>query len=126
MKKQLLIMSVIITVLALMTLPGCKKGPDITGTWFITNYLLGESFTDTYTFVGNRSSGEVLWEGQSLGAYSVNGYQVDFLLEYINADGNYTIESYIGLIEDDNYMSGTIYYTVEGDPRVTGSWFGER
>ncbi len=41
MKKRLLIMSVIITVLALMTLPGCKNAnetveglPGATGTWF--------------------------------------------------------------------------------------------
>lgn len=119
-------MSIIITVLALMTLPGCQKKLDITGTWFITTSLQGESFTDTYTFVGNRSSGEVLWEGQSLGSYSVNGYQVDFLLEYIDGDGDYIIESYDGLIEEESYMSGTIYYTKEGFPRVTGSWFGER
>jgi hypothetical protein len=119
-------MSIIITVLALMTLPGCKKKLDITGTWFITTNLLGESFMDTYTFVGNRNSGEVLWEGQSLGNYSVNGYSVSFLLEYIDGDGDYIIESYDGLLEDEYYMSGTLYYTVEGYPRVTGSWVGER
>lgn len=126
MKKRLLIMTVLITVLALMILPGCKKKLDITGTWYITTSLLGESFNDTYTFVGNRSSGEVLWEGQSLGNYSVNGYNVSFLLEYIDGDGDYIIESYDGLLEDDYYMSGTLYYTKEGSPRVTGSWFGER
>ena len=126
MKIRLFIVFIIIIVLTLMTLPGCKKGPDITGAWFITNTLPGEDFTNTYTFVGNRSSGEVLREGQSLGDYSVNGYNVSFLVEYVDADGDYTIESYDGLIEDDNYMSGTIYYTLEGSPRVTGTWFGER
>ena len=126
MKKRLFVMVVIFSVLVLMTLPGCKKKLDITGTWFITTLLLGETFTDTYTFVGNRNNGEVLWEGQSLGTYSVNGYHVSFLLEYIDADGDYTIESYDGLIEDETYMSGTIFFTVEGYPRVTGTWFGER
>ena len=126
MKKRIFIVIVIFSILVLMTLPGCKKRLDITGTWFITTLLLGETFTDTYTFVGNRSSGEVLWEGQSLGTYSVNGYNVNFLLEYTDTDGDYIIESYNGLLEEENYMSGTIYYTKEGNPRITGSWFGER
>jgi hypothetical protein len=126
MKIRLFIMFIIFNVLVLITLPGCKKGIDITGTWVITTSLSGESFTDTYTFVGNKSSGEVLWEGQSLGTYSVNGYNISFLLEYIDADGDYIVESYDGLIEEEDYMSGTIYYTEEGNPRVTGSWFGER
>ena len=126
MKLRLFFTFTIIIVLVLMTFPGCKKGIDITGTWFITAALLGQNFTDTYTFVGNKSTGEVLWEGQSLGTYEVNGYNVSFILEYIDADGDYIIESYEGLIEDDYYMSGTIYYTLEGQPRVTGTWFGER
>jgi hypothetical protein len=126
MKKRLLIMSVIITVLALMTLPGCKKANDITGTWFITTSLLGEIFTDTYTFTGNRNSGDVLWEGQALGTYSVFGDNVSFTLEYYDADNDYTVEVYNGFFDGRDFMSGSFTFTVEGYPSATGTWFGER
>lgn len=126
MKKRLLIMSVIITVLALMTLTGCKNANDITGPWFITTSLLGEIFTDTYTFAGNRNSGDVLWEGQALGTYSVFGDNVSFTIEYYDDDNDYTVEVYNGFFDGRDFMSGSFTYTVEGYPSASGTWFGER
>ncbi|UCH93422.1 MAG: hypothetical protein JSV88_24535 [Candidatus Aminicenantes bacterium] len=126
MKKLLFIMLVIITALALLTLPGCKKANNITGTWFITTMLLGETFTDTYTFAGNKNSGEVLWQGQALGTYSVMGNNVSFTLEYLDADDDYTVEVYSGFFDHYDYMSGTFTYTVEGYPSASGTWFAER
>jgi hypothetical protein len=126
MKKRFFFMYIIIIVLALATLPGCKKAHDITGTWFITTTLLGETFDETYTFVGNRSSGEVLWENQALGTYSVYGDNVSFTLEYYDADNDYTVEVYNGYFEERDYMSGSFTYTVEGFPSASGTWFGER
>jgi hypothetical protein len=126
MKIRVFIAFIVIISLALMTLPGCKKANDITGTWFITTTLLGETFTDTYTFVGNRNSGDVLWEGQALGTYSVLGDNVSFTLEYLDADDDYTVEVYNGFIDGSDFMSGTFTYTVEGFPSASGDWFGER
>jgi hypothetical protein len=126
MKKLLFIMFIIITILTLITLPGCKKAYDITGTWFITTTLLGEDFTDTYTFVGNRNSGDVLWDGQALGTYSVVGDNVSFTLEYLDADDDYTVEVYNGFFDGRDFMSGSFTYTVEGYPSASGTWFGER
>ena len=126
MKIRLFIMFIIIIALALMTLPGCKKAYDITGTWFITTTLLGENFTDTYTFVGNRNSGDVLWEGQALGTYSVVGDDVSFTLEYFDADDDYTVEVYNGFFDGRDFMSGSFTYTVEGYPSASGVWFGDR
>jgi hypothetical protein len=126
MKKLLFIMFIIITILTLITLPGCKKAYDITGTWFITTTLLGEDFTDTYTFVGNRNSGDVLWDGQALGTYSIVGDNVSFTLEYLDADDDYTVEVYNGFFDGRDFMSGSFTYTVEGYPSASGTWFGER
>jgi hypothetical protein len=126
MKVRLFITFIVIIVLALMTLPGCKKANDITGTWFITTTLLGETFTDTYTFAGNRNSGDVLWEGQALGTYSVFGDNVSFTLEYLDADNDYTVEVYNGFFDGRDFMSGSFTYTVEGYPSASGDWFGER
>jgi len=107
-------------------MPGCKKANDIIGTWFVTTSLLGDTFTETYDFVGNKSSGEVLWEGQSLGTYSVFGDNVSFTLEYYDADDDYTVEVYNGSFDGVDFMSGTFTYTVEGYPSASGTWFGER
>ena len=126
MKKRLFIISLLIIILTLMTLPGCKKAYDITGSWFITTTLLGEDFTDTYSFVGNRNSGDVLWQGQSLGTYSVIGDNVSFTLEYLDADGDYTVEVYNGFFDGRDFMEGSFTYTVEGFPSASGVWFGER
>ena len=126
MKIRLFITCIVIIVLALMTLPGCKKANDITGIWFITTTLLGETFTDTYTFVGNRNSGDVLWEGQALGTYSVLGDNVSFTLEYLDADDDYTVEVYNGIFDGSDFMNGTFTYTVEGYASESGDWFGER
>jgi hypothetical protein len=126
MKVRVVITSTIIIVLALMTLPGCKKANDITGPWFITTSLLGENFTETYNFVGNKNSGEVLWEGQTLGTYSVFGDNVGFTLEYYDEDNDYTVEVYNGFFDGIDFMSGSFTYTVEGYPSASGTWFGER
>lgn len=126
MKIRLFITSIIIIALALMSLPGCKKANDITGTWFITTTLQGETITETYTFAGNRNSGDVLWEGQALGTYSVLGDNVSFTLEYYDADDDYTVEVYNGFFDGVDFMSGTFTFTVEGYPSAFGDWFGER
>ena len=126
MKKRFFFIFIIIIALALMTLPGCEKANDITGTWFITTSLLGGTFTETYTFVGNKSSGEVLWENQALGTYSVFGDNVSFTLEYYDEDDDYTVEVYNGFFDERDFMTGTFTYTVEGFPSASGTWFGER
>ncbi len=126
MKKITFIIVVIIVTLAFLVLPGCEKAKNITGTWIITTTLLGEYFTETYDFVGNKNSGEVLWNGQSLGTYSVSGDNVSFTLEYYDADDDYTVEVYNGFIEAEDFMSGSFTYTVEGYASVSGSWMGER
>jgi hypothetical protein len=126
MKIRLFITLIVIIVLALMTLPGCKKANDITGTWFITITLLDETFTDTYTFVGNRNSGDVIWEGQALGTYSVVGDNVSFTLAYYDDEDDYTVEVYNGFFDGIDFMSGTFTFTVEGYPSAFGDWFGER
>jgi hypothetical protein len=133
MKKLLFIMFILFNVLTLMTLPGCKKENDITGTWFITTTLLGETSTDTYTFKGTREWGTVFRQGQMLGNYLVVGGNVSFTLGYLDADNNYTVDEYNGFYDRMNFMSGsfTSTATVEGDDgqkdtsSASGTWCGE-
>jgi len=127
MKKTLLFLFSLIAVLALVVQPGCKSHRnDITGTWFFTLTFPGETFTETYTFVGTRQSGEVYWEGEVLGTYSVIRDDVSFTLDYIDADGDYTVEVYYGSFVNDNEMMGSITVTVEGYGSASGSWIAER
>ncbi|MGD2088962.1 MAG: hypothetical protein PVH61_22480 [Candidatus Aminicenantes bacterium] len=129
MKKILFIMFILINILALMTLTGCRKESDITGIWFITTTLLGETSTNTYTFSGTKDWGVVLLEGQALGNYSVDGGNVNFTLEYLNADENQTVVVYTGLYDGKDFMSGSFTYTIytaEENPSSSGTWFGER
>ena len=132
MKKLLFIMFILANVLALMTLPGCRKDSDITGIWFITTTLPSETSTNTFTFSGTKDWGVVLSEGQALGNYSVDGGNVNFTLEYLNADDNLTVEVYNGRYDGMDFMSGSFTITVyPADPNLSdysssGTWFGER
>jgi hypothetical protein len=135
MKKLLFIMFIIINVLVLMTLPGCKKGSNIAGIWSITTTLLGETSPDTYTFLGNKGWGVVLLEGQALGTYSVAGEAVSFTMEYYDAEENHIVEEYTGFFDGKDFMSGSFTHTVTvivKEPPSTsvsvtsGTWFGER
>ncbi|NIM13712.1 MAG: hypothetical protein GTO45_16685 [Candidatus Aminicenantes bacterium] len=127
MKKTLLILFALVVVLALVVHPGCKsQRNDITGTWFFTLTFPGETFTETYTFVGTRQSGEVYWEGEALGTYSVIGDNVSFTLDYIDVDGDYTVEVYDGSFVGDDEMIGSVTVTIEGYGSASGSWIAER
>jgi hypothetical protein len=128
MKKSLLLILVIIATLGLLTLSGCKKNDDydITGTWYLTLDFGDYTANETYTFVGNDRSGDVLWEGQALGTYSVVGESVSFTVEYINQDDEYTVEVYNGSFDNDRQMSGSFTITIEGLGSASGTWWADR
>ncbi|HLP62352.1 MAG TPA: hypothetical protein VK186_26160 [Candidatus Deferrimicrobium sp.] len=126
MKKTILMLAVILAAVGLLVQGGCKNHFNITGVWDFIITLEGQDFYETYTFVGDRSSGEVFWEGQSLGLYTVSGDQVHFKLEYYDADDDYTVEDFYGNADTHDDMSGTVTYTVEGYTPVSGDWVAVR
>ena len=127
MKKTLLILFALVAVIALVVHPGCKsQRNDITGTWFFTLTFPGETFEEIYTFVGTRQSGEVYWEGEPLGTYSVIGDNVSFTLDYIDLEEDYIVEVYDGSFVADNEMIGSVTITIEGIGSASGSWLAER
>ncbi len=123
MKKTILILAASLAAVGLLFQVGCNNHTfNITGTWYFTIIIYDEDFNETYTFVGNRHSGEVFWEGQSLGDYSVSGDQVHFTLEYYDADDDYTVETFHGYIDADDRMGGDVTVTIEGYEPATGDW----
>lgn len=128
MKKMITILAVVVVLAGLFANTGCKNKTDfdIRGAWDFTITLLGDDFDYVYNFSGDSRSGEVLWEGQSLGSYSVSGDYVDITLEYYDQDDDYTVEVYRGVFDSDDQMSGSMTITVEGYQSVSGSWIAVR
>lgn len=128
MKKIILILAAVLVLAGLLANTGCKKKDrfDITGVWYFTITLLGEDFDETYTFVGDDRGGDVLWEGQALGTYSASDGYVNFTLEYLDQDDDYTVEVYSGSFDTDTIMSGNVVITIEGYESVSGTWIAVR
>jgi hypothetical protein len=128
MKKILIILLSTLVVAGLLFNTGCKKKAkfDITGMWVFTITLSDESFDETYTFVGDRRSGDVYWEDQDLGTYLVTGEYIDFTLEYYYADETYVIEVYSGSFDMENQMSGNMTITIGGVASASGTWIAFR
>ncbi len=127
MKKTIVILVAVLVVAALLLNTGCRKHRiNITGVWFFTITIYGESFDETYTFVGDHRTGEVIWQDVSLGTYSVSGDSVYFTLEYYDIDDDYTVEVYRGFFDADDQMSGSVTITIEGYEPAAGSWIAVR
>ena len=128
MKKIIVIMIMSLVVAGLFINTGCKKKTafDITGVWVFTTTLLGESFDEIYTFVGDERAGDIYWEDQILGTYSVTDDFVNFTLEYYDIDDDYVVEVYRGSFDMIDQMSGSVTFTIEGLPSVDGTWVAYR
>lgn len=128
MKKIIIIMVIGLVVAGLLFNTGCKKKTvfDITGVWVFTITLLGESYDEIYTFVGDERAGDVYWEDQNLGTYSVTDDFVNFTLEYFDIDDDYVVEVYRGYFDTRDQMSGSVTITIEGLPSVDGTWVAFR
>lgn len=127
MKKTLIKILLILLVAGLLLLPGCKKNRfDLRGTWVFTTTLVGQTFEEVYTFQGVIESGNVLWEGQVLGTYSLSGEVFSFSLEYYDQDDDYTVEMYNGSFDHSDAISGDLIFSVEGYQTVAGSFRADR
>lgn len=127
MKKTIVILAAVLVLAGLLLNTGCRKDRlDITGVWYFTITIYGESFDETYTFVGDDRTGEVIWQDISLGTYSVSGDFVNFTLEYYDIDDDYTVEVYRGSFDFDDQISGSVTITIEGYEPATGTWLAVR
>jgi hypothetical protein len=128
MKKIFSILAIVLLLTGFLANSGCKKKTDfdIRGTWYFTLTLLGDDYDYVYDFIGDRGSGDVLWEGLELGTYSVSGDIVNITMEYYDQDDDYTVEVYRGYFDSDSQMSGSMTITVEGYQSVSGSWYAVR
>lgn len=127
MKKTIAMLAAVLVLAGLLLNTGCRKDRwDITGVWYFTITIYGESFDETYTFVGDDRTGEVIWQDVSLGTYSVSGDIVNFTLEYYDIDDDYTVEIYRGSFDFDDQMSGSVTITIEGYEPADGTWIAVR
>ncbi len=117
----------LVLIVGLLVMPGCKElFYNVSGEWTIQLKLNNKTFIYTYTFVGDSQSGKVYVEGDSLGNYSVVGDNVNFTLEYIDTDGDHTVEVYKGSFSHMDRLVGTMTYSVEGYQTINGTWSAER
>jgi len=128
MRKKIVVLIIILIVAGLFVNTGCKTKNvfDITGGWVFTITLLGESFDEVYTFVGDERAGDIYWEDQNLGTYSVTDDFVNFTLEYYDIDDDYVVEVYRGSFDTIDQMSGSVTITIEGFDSVDGTWVAYR
>jgi hypothetical protein len=126
MKKTLSILLVAALVAAISTSVGCNKVYNINGVWFFTIFIEGDVVEIIYDFIGSRESGEVIYEGQSLGTYTVIGNEVNITLQYYDEDNDYTIETYSGGFDDRQHMSGNFTIFIEGYGTFAGTWDASR
>lgn len=115
-------MAIAALILVILLSLGCRRLYDITGTWFFTIYIDNDIIDVTYTFVGSRERGDVIYEGQSLGEYTVLDNEVNITLQYYDIDDDYTIETYSGGFDDRHNMSGHFTIYIEGYGTHSGSW----
>lgn len=123
MKKITTVVMALLMVALISVNVGCKKRPyDINGTWSVSIFINGESYSEQYSFVGSRTDGDVLYYGQALGTYTVAGDSVNFTLTYYDEDDDYTIETYSGYFDDRNFMQGNFTIFIEGYGTYSGTW----
>jgi len=103
---------------------GCKGTVyDITGTWEFEIVMNdGNVMADTYSFTGSIERGDVYYEGQRLGTYTVMDRDVNITLTYYDEDDDYTVETFSGYFEDKYSMSGTYTLFIDGYGTFAGTW----
>ncbi len=124
MKRLFFVLLILALISMIFTTTSCKKTYDIRGTWTVTVKFdsNGASFTYTINFKGDISSGtfEFDWYGIIYtGSWTVEGDEVLWTLDSYNS-------TYSGTIEDDNHMSGTMYFSYNGQVSDTGKWTASR
>ena len=124
MKRVRTSIQFILIISALVLVMGCKaKVYDIRGSWsFEIQMDDGNVFVDYYRFSGSVETGDVYYEGQILGSYTVFDRTVNITLTYYDEDDDYTVETFSGYFDDRNAMSGNYTLYIEGYGTFSGTW----
>ncbi|MCP4214448.1 MAG: hypothetical protein GY765_07310 [bacterium] len=119
---------VLLLVAGTLFFSGCsiRDAIDITGRWVFNTTLAGDTFQEQYTLLGDSLGGDVYFQGQSLGVYTVKGDKIGIRLEYLDSDNDYTVEQYTGSIISAKKMSESVTISVAGFDSVTASWVALR
>jgi hypothetical protein len=131
MKKHFSIIWIItlIIFLSLFTVR-CKKAEpafDITnGSWGVFLELPDSSPAVVYAFQGSLSRGDVIFNNEVRGAYTVNNTTVFFTVNHYDAESELYLYAYTGSITGPHNMSGTLVITFPDTTTVNGTWRAER
>ena len=103
---------------------GCKRTVyDITGSWDFDILMDdGNAMADTYSFSGSIESGDVYYNNQRLGEYTVNDRSVNITIQYYDEEDDYTVETFSGYFDDKYSMSGSYTLYIEGSGTFPGIW----
>ncbi len=124
MYKNILKISVVLLFVSLLFSFGCKGTVyDITGQWDFDIIMDdGNVMADTYSFAGSIESGDVFYNNQRLGTYTVMDRNVNITLTYYDEDDDYTVETFSGYFDDKYSMSGNYTLYIEGYGTFPGRW----
>jgi hypothetical protein len=111
MKKIVTMCLVLLPMVGLMWNTACKAGEgfDIRdGVWLftLTDSENNESYF-TYSFHGNKNSGEVTWEVYDIGTYRVSRNLLIINVTHFTTEGDLYPYSYQGTFESKNRITGT-------------------
>lgn len=128
--KVIFITLIIGLILFAMTFTGCKGSDDsfdITdGTWGF--FITGGEYSSgvVYAFQGSKTSGNVEYEGQVRGTYTLSGTTLRFTVEHYDSEDNTYIYSYEGIYTDYFNMAGTFSVTYPDGSVINGTWYAVR
>ena len=130
MKRIVLTLSLIILTIGFAVNTGCKKSDDsfdITeGSWAFYLSAGSDNSSLVYTFRGEKDQGNVIYNNEVRGSFTVSGTLVNFTVNHYDAVGDLYVYVYTGTSRDYLFMSGSFSVTYPGGSVISGTWSAER
>jgi hypothetical protein len=130
MKKNISKLFVLVIIIGLVVNIGCKKkdeGIDITdGTWAFFLETSDGSNALVYDFRGDQQQGNVYFQNENRGTYTVSGNMANFTVNHYDAESNLYVYTYSGLFSDYYNMSGSFYISMPDGSTINGTFTAER
>lgn len=130
MKRIIFTLTLIILTIGFAVNTGCKKSDesfDITeGSWAFYLSAGGDSSSLVYTFRGEKDQGNVIYNNEVRGTFTVSGTLVNFTINHYDAEGSLYVYVYTGTSRDYFFMSGSFSVTYPGGSVTSGTWSAER
>ncbi len=130
MKKTVSTLSLIILTIVFALNTGCKKNDDsfdITdGTWGFFLTAGSDNSSLVYSFQGEEEHGNVFYNNEERGTYTVSGTLVNFTVNHYDSAASLYVYVYTGTAGDYFNMSGSFSVTYPDGSVVSGTWEAER